>query len=1154
MPFTPTQQKAIDLRDKNILVSAAAGSGKTAVLTTRLVNRVLELVDIDKFLVVTFTDAAATEMKERIEAQLQEHLRDADDSLHAHIEKQLTLLPTVSISTIHGFCYRLITVYFNELDLEPNMKISNEIEINLLKQEVMEQVIEEELDKASSEFYAVMDTYGDLRGTNTIVELLLSIYNFSRSIPFPEKWLDEKLVCFCENKIYEQSILEGIKQEIDSLKDIITEAKNIANQPNGPVKYLTALEEDENMLSNINTDTLEKVNKSISIKFATLNRKQDADPELKEKVQLLREVYKDHIKNIKSQCSMPTDNPRLDNLIKEIIRLVNVFTKKYSDIKKDRGLLDFNDLEQYALKILVNENGNATEIAIELSKFYKEIYIDEYQDVNNVQETILKALTSKGATIFMVGDMKQSIYRFRLANPQIFSEKYDDFKTKLPSNNIAIDLSQNFRSRENVLRSVNEIFEQLLSKDVGDLEYDKNARLEYGNLYDKKYNDPCSEIHIIENNTKAHEDNEDSNEEDKDTTEAKLIVKLIKQMLETTQIYDKEINEYRKATYKDVVILLRAKTSSVIFEEELINAGINAYAEVNKSFFEATEIRCMINYLQIIDNIDQDIPLISVLRSPIVGVDFEKLSAIRNSDLTGTFYQALVEYLSQNEDIVLRDFIENIKYFKELSTIVTVEELISEIYLKTGYYRYICALGEQKIGNLHILKTEAQCYEENVKTGLFSFINYLKKVETLKDKLEQAKVNLEQDNVVKIMSIHKSKGLEFPIVILAQAGKQFNNKDISKPILLHNELGFGTKYKHNYIKYPTISQIAIKNRIHRENISEEMRILYVALTRAREKLVITGISKEYAKLFNKSKIYATRNTLLVNTLLIRKQKSYLEWIMLSLMTNKNIGDISINGYNPKANWMLKKWSVDEITKDKSEKRDTHQFEFEHSTQLQYTNNKDEIFKKLNYTYKNKAGLSLPHKVSVSYLKNEMQHDAKVDKYIPRFDNIQNALLRGSIIHSVFENIDYLQNKDYNSLGRNLTELVEQNKIDKQALKLVRIDKLVEFANSDIINRMRKSCASFKEQPFVYKTDAKIVNSDAKEHTVLLQGIIDAYFEEEDGIVLIDYKTDKTTNIDDIKQRYTMQIDLYATALEGLTQKTVKHKLLYLYNNNDWVEI
>lgn len=1270
MAWTPAQQAAIDKRGANILVSAAAGSGKTAVLTERVLKRIMGSdteapIEIDRFLIVTFTSAAAGEMKERITAklgeqmqklQLEENMEDPKVMAKVnYLERQMALVHKASISTIHSFCLKTIKAYFNRLDIDPNIKVGNQAELEIMKMEILEELLEECFEEEDEDFLALADVYGNVQGMATLIRLILDVYTFSKSTPFPEEWLKLQVrhLKTPYQTVSEMPWADAIKQMIyDQIKDIkiiYKDALALCNLPNGPMLYGPTLENDVKPLENIDAhtdlDTLMEAVKQIS--FAALPRKkQECDEALKEKVKAYRDLAKEVVKDIQSDLAFVEDPklsaqlPKVGELMEKLVALIKEFEQRYSEAKQKAGVVDYSDLEHLCMKLLVepefDEKGeytlHYTDVAKELGDFYKEVYIDEYQDSNTVQETILGAVANANkeahTTRFMVGDMKQSIYRFRLANPLIFAEKYQKFdkhqleeseaqcmqeatsEGKSPIQDICIDLSQNFRSRDNILQGVNDIFEQVMSTEVGELEYDDYAKLYVGNLYNEGNSEGLSphslaesiEVHVLE--TKEPEvstEGEENSLEDLKKVEcealmvAGLIDKLLKGEGNPTHIFDKEIGDYRKVEPRDIVILLRAtKEKASIFETALINRGIGAYADVSDNFFEAIEIQTIISYLQIIDNPLQDIPLLTVLRSPIVGLKLDDLVHIRKTQEEGCFFEALEAYL-QREDAKesVRVFRKQLELYREASADLPIEELIAKLYVETGYYRYVSMLptGAKKKANLSLLKKYAAQYENMNNGKLFGFLQYVTKLQQTTDGLQEAKLVGESENLVRIMSIHKSKGLEFSVVFLCDTGKKFNHSDIMKNVLLHNDLGIAPDYMDTemYVRYPTIPKIAIKNKIISENISEEMRVLYVALTRPKEKLFITGTVSDMEKAAKKWSMFARRENNSILPLGVKKAGSYLNWIGMSLYAHSEIsavrsliGDENSICFKGKSKWQLTVWDKASLGMENKmqelHQKDERELLENWDAEKVYGDYKEEIDRRLSFTYPHEAAIYLPTKLSVSEIKREAQKQVseigqveesliaplKVadEMPVPHFIKNEEVIAgakRGTLIHSIFEHLDFLKFNTYEAIKEELIRLIGEKQLQEEVLQVVSIKRLVEMANSKMVQRMKTAKHVWKEKQFIYLAKANEVSENYPEdEEILIQGIVDTFFLEEDGLVIIDYKTDyvapenQEESIKRIKARYTKQLDLYEEALHQITGIPVKEKVIYLYNINQWI--
>jgi ATP-dependent helicase/nuclease subunit A len=1262
MAWTKAQQSAIDKRKANILVSAAAGSGKTAVLTERVCKRVLgnseeKAIDLDRFLIVTFTSAAAQEMKERIAAKISDYMEGfgqkptftkEDRKQVEHLERQLALLHKASISTMHSFCLKLIRNYFDELGVDPTIKVGNQAELEIMKREVLEDLLEEELEKEDNEsFLSLADKYGGVSGLGPLMDILLKMHTFSQSTVFPKDWLQEKVNQLqnpAEQKIWEEGLLAEFKETIYSLNTLYQKAIYITKAPDGPSLYTELFEAESDALKELAQiqDLKAFAQELRSFSFARLpGKKQECSESQKEKVKKYRESAKKAVEGIKGSIAVLED-PVIEEKLSfaaadmiEMIRLIAAFEERYEEQKRDRGIVDYHDLEHMCLKLLIEKREvsgkieiHYTWIAKELAEFYEEIYLDEYQDTNHVQEMIVTALLQAkegGPTAFMVGDMKQSIYRFRLASPQIFASKYETWEKWMQTDqqeshpaeeackkNVVIDLSQNFRSRENILAAANDLFEQLMSKEVGELEYDDAAKLKVGNLYDAEATEEVQkgladavEFHLLETDAQQEKTEEDVQEDEEledlknIELEAKMVASQIQDILagkaNPSHIFDKEEGTYRKVEPRDIVILLRSvKDKANVFEEALLNKGIDAYAETSSDFFKTQEIEVFLSLLQIIDNPRQDIPFITVLRSALVGVEMDELVEMRLStqaeeekNKQKSFFSSLLSYLESGKaSQKLIAFYKELMVYRQMAATLGVEELIAMLLTQTRYYRYVGVLpsGIKKQANLRKLKTYARDFENSTPTGLFGFLQYIEKIKQSGILLEEAKLNGENDNVVRIMTVHKSKGLEFPIVFLSHLGKKFNDQDLKQSILLHDKLGIGPKYRDEKegVSYQTIPFLAIRNQIQKENISEEMRVLYVALTRAKEKLILTGVVKNLTKQIEKWSLYATRETEALPPLGIKKLPTYLDWVGMSLFALKNVPDMrdQINEtptylFEGSSTWAFKKWDKAQLQEGSSlevQIENLHMQQLTEEISAARMDRREEIAKRLGYAYPYGYAVTMPNKVSVSdlkkvtYVPTEVEKQEKIPAFIDKQKGSKEGRMihgaeRGTLIHTVFEHLDLREHDSLEAIQLELQRLIEVKKLAPTILDVVDISQLASVAKSKYIARMKASKGVFKEKPFVYLLDANLVeNHYPQEEKILLQGVVDTFFIEEDGLVLIDYKSDyipldqKEKGIERIKQRYTLQLELYAKALSDIMKMPIKEKVVYLYAINEWVSI
>ncbi|MBF0987413.1 MAG: helicase-exonuclease AddAB subunit AddA, partial [Clostridiales bacterium] len=856
MGWTEEQLQAINKRGANILVSAAAGSGKTSVLVERIITKVIEdKVDVDKILVVTFTSAAASEMKQRLLKALYKKIDEKPDD--AYLQRQISLLNRANISTIHSFCLNMIKNNFYLLEMPANFRIGDTAEIEILKQEVIESIFEEKYENNDKEFLDLIRKYTTYSDDQNLKDLIIKIYEYSRCTPNPKKWIRESAEDFnFEEKIKNEDysnkwtdilykdLKETIIDSIEQLKKNKLKVEGIQTLE----KVYDIYEEDIQSLEKIDTTTWDTMITGIKNKTWTRYvgniKASEGEKAIKSELGEIRKNIKSKLTNIEflSQKDAVLELNQMYPTLKYLANIIEEFDSRYTEAKHEKNIIDYSDLEHLSLKLLVDENNEKTEIANKYQ--FDEVLIDEYQDINEVQEKILTSV-SNGKNTFMVGDVKQSIYRFRQSRPNIFIDKYINYK-KAQKNDEKLEestkilLYKNFRSRLEVLETTNIIFQSIMSKEFGEIEYNEEEYLNQGAEFEKnKLEDYSSELYIIDKNEeKIDGEIEEKAEKEEDGDEDKEI---IENSAYEARLIAEKIKEFHKQGFKysDMSILLRSvKSSAPVYEKELSERGIPVYSDAASEYIDSIEINTIISFLKIIDNPLQDIPLITVLRSPIIGLNDNELLEIRLLDKERKFYKALE--LSKNEKAIR--FIEMLNKFKKDSLSMPLDELIWKIYMETGYFYYVRLMpgGKTRQANLKKLFETAKNYEQISFKGLFNFILFIEKITKTKNEFESAKVVGEKDDVVKIMSIHKSKGLEFPIVFVSGITKRVNESDYRTKIAYDQDLGFGIKYIDEISEYDTISKRALKIKSFKEMLAEEMRILYVALTRAKEKLVLVG--------------------------------------------------------------------------------------------------------------------------------------------------------------------------------------------------------------------------------------------------------------------------------------------------------------------------
>ena len=880
MSWTREQQQVIELQDRNILVSAAAGSGKTAVLVERILHKMTRKenpVDIDRLLIVTFTRAAAGEMRERLTEAIEKRLEEEPDN--EHLQRQETLIHNAQINTIDGFCAYVIRNYFHTIDLDPGYRTANEGELKLLKNDVAKELLEEHYGEADADFEHFVEIFATGKTDEGIIDLILKLYEFAMSNPWPQEWLDSCLEPYeaesfeaFSSSLWMKKLWEDVRRALSQGVELQAENRRLICEPDGPFLYEEAVEADGEILRKLadacgREDFDGCVQILSNLKFKMLSRKKaDVSERKKEQVKKNRERVKELLKGLKERYFYKSSAGILREMelcrkpVEELVQLTKEFMEAFARKKRQKNILDFSDMEHFALKILVKkEEGELayTPAAEEFSQRFEEILIDEYQDSNLVQETLLQSvsrLRHGKYNIFMVGDVKQSIYRFRLARPELFMEKYETY-TSQESERQKIDLHKNFRSRPEVLSGVNYIFEQIMGKELGDVEYDEAAALypganfpPYSRNEDETF--PSTEIWIAETDTQELADLEE--ESTAQELEARMIGQRIQEIVGQAPVLDKKTGEYRPAQYRDCVILLRTVAGwAETFVSVLMDMGIPAYATSKTGYFSAPEMVTLLNYLHICDNPMQEIPFTGVLASPLVGCTPEELAMIKNEFPQGKIYEGAWKYREEGQCDALReklcDFFSKYERIRERIPYTPIHELIQLILRVTGFDLYAAAMpgGEQRKANLEMLVEKAMEYESTSYRGLFNFIRYLEQLQKYQVDFGEVNIAGENENTVRIMSIHKSKGLEFPVVFAAGMGKTFNMMDANAGLVLHPELGIGMQgiEPELRIKMPTLMRQVIQKQIRLESLGEELRVLYVALTRAKEKLILTGSHK-----------------------------------------------------------------------------------------------------------------------------------------------------------------------------------------------------------------------------------------------------------------------------------------------------------------------
>lgn len=1191
MTWTESQKKVIDRRERNILVSAAAGSGKTAVLVERIIQKITQdKVDIDKLLIVTFTNAAAAEMRERIRDAIEKKLEEEPED--THLQRQFTLVHNAQITTIDSFCLYVIRNYFYKIDLEPNFRVADEGELSLLRSDVLGKLLEAHYAAGEEAFLSFVAGYGSAKSDQAIQDMILKMYTYAQSYPWPDEWL---VSCGQAYDLKEEADMEQadwMKQFLDSLVTAVSdcgsqmrEALNVCEEPDGPYMYADALKEDIRRLDAIRESGSyarfgEEIN-AYAKAFPKLAaaRKFEGSVEKKELVQNIRNAMKKEIKDMRDKFFFKEpeeiflDMKKTAPAVKMLVALTEEFASCFAAEKKRKNLVDFSDMEHFALKILVDQTTKEpTETADEFAALFDEIMIDEYQDSNYVQETLLRAVSKERFgqnNLFMVGDVKQSIYRFRLARPELFMEKFDTYAAGTPGCE-RIDLQKNFRSRDEVLSGVNDIFYKIMCRDLGNVVYDENAALYPGADYPEDMDPAMFAMEVLV------ADESGAEEMERVELEARMIASRIHEMRKEGQtVTDKESGELRPMEYRDIVILLRSVSGMAdTFVKVLLEEGIPAFTTSRTGYFSTVEIQTVLNMLRVIDNPMQDIPLAAVLYSPVGGFSGEDLAKIRAVSGEKTFYESILTYDTMPEEETdqklrerLRGFLAKLEAFRKRVPYTPVHELITELLEETGYLSYITALpaGEQKCANVQMLIEQAIHYEDTSYKGLFHFVRYIEKLRKYDVDYGEADIINENENAVRIMSIHKSKGLEFPVVFAAGMGKTFNTQDTRSRLILHPELGIGLDCMDTVrrTKTPTLLKRTLARQTEEENLGEELRVLYVALTRAKEKLILCGCLKDVEKKFGEYRQNADTEHP-VSFLAHSSAHCYFDWVLPALYSYPEKYEIRVFGETDARAGHLKEAVRTLLTKEQVKR----------AVQTADKELLEKIEERLSFAYPFEAEKDIKTKVSVSEIKHQrMQFEPEemetvqwyaeeeteeiVPDFIEKRDRVNRGALRGSAMHLVMQCLPFAgspsdgnRKQMYAWIAEELEKLKKAGRLDETMYELVRIPMIVDFFASSLGKRMVQADQREelrKEKAFVLGIPAgEIWDCDSRE-LVLVQGIVDAFFYEDGDIILMDYKTDSVEKPEQLLQRYQAQLDLYARALEEATGKKIREKIIYSFH-------
>ena len=1228
--FTDQQWEAIHLTGSNLLISASAGSGKTMVLVNRIIEQIKKGAAVDELLVVTFTNAAAKEMKQRIQKELQAEINaDPQAETRHHLVQQLPKLGHANISTLHSFCLKVIERYYYLIDFDPVFRqLTDDTEIELIKEEVWDELLEQLYEEADPEFIQFMQAYAGDRNDDNVTNMVFQMHEFSRANVNPGKWLTSLPDLYEipngqieEANIYKNYLKEQFIEELIYLIQLLEQALNLANDDEHLEKQITILENEKNQyelaLNFLKKNKLQECYDFINAgyKYQTLR-----GPAKKTTPAEVLDIFNHEIKHLRNEAKKGYENfekhfvlspveqveiiDATKGYVKVLANITQLFAERYQDYKAERKLIDFNDLEHLTLQILMeNENDEASEAVVYYQNKFSEVLVDEYQDINTLQEAILRRLTrqqTEFGNYFMVGDVKQSIYGFRLADPTLFLSKYEAYAQE--KNGKRIILAENFRSRQDVLAFTNFIFTQLMDHEVGNLNYDENAELVYGNTAFNKSKDFATELLIYEQENKEGlqlDQKESSNEiqiTEKTTGELLMVAARIKELIDQQfEIYDKDKDKMRPLEYRDIVLLTPTRSNNLEIQEIFQEANIPAAINETQNFFQTTEVSIMMSLLKIIDNPRQDIPLVATLRSPIIGLNEVELTYIRLEDKQADFYDAMLAYAAADfEDPkniklqkTVRTFIQNLNKWREYARRHSVVDLLRELYQETGYLQYVGGMsgGKQRKANLEALYERAAAYEQTSFKGLYRFIRFIDKMQEKDKDLAEPTSILSEQNAVRVMTIHASKGLEFPVVFVMDMSKQFNRSDWIGEYVFDRDLGIGLQYKNaeTRVKTSTLIDTAMKDIKKQNAYAEEMRVLYVALTRAEQKLFLVGTKKTAEKAFEDWDKGNARRDLILSSQLRLSTNNYMDWIGMATARHQ-IAEAKVNSLQE--NQQIKKYPVSFSYNFYSEAKIIEKLEeivkegetnwLEDLKNKQSKVRPDEQTKKAvrytinlaNYEYPYQLSTKTTSYQSVSEVKQlfeepnneklakiDWNEETRINRYTedllerPKFlqeATPPTAAEIGQATHFLLQKLELKEEPSIKNLQAEIARLVENDVLSEETAREIELDKIIDYFQTPFGQEIITHHNSLqKEVLFSLMMNANDVFAGMKEvdDSILIHGIIDGYFEKENGFVLFDYKTDKVAHFgeqaeEELLRRYKGQIELYKRALEAITNQPV----------------
>lgn len=1229
--YTDQQWQAIHQSGTNLLISASAGSGKTLVLVKRIIEKVKQGVSVDELLVVTFTNAAAKEMKQRILRAIQEEITaDPEYETRTHLVQQLPKLGHADISTLHSFCLKVIERYYYLIDFDPVFRmLTDDTEIELIKEDVWSELLEKLYEEADKDFIKLMEAYAGNRSDAQITKMVFGLHEFSRANIEPAEWLqnlsnlyDVPTSGLGDSEIYQKYFKQQMVDEIAYCVSLTEQILTEANNDEYLEKQIKVIKQDKTQYEHVHQllldNQLEAAYEFIQkgYQFPRLNQ-----PAKSVTPDIIRELHIERIKPLRDEAKeaytkfqenfalSPKEQAKIIQKMKQHVEVLSKITQRFAEnyqaYKAERKVIDFNDLEHLTLRILRGETKDGVSEAGHYYKNkFKEVLVDEYQDINALQEAILLMVSRADSDIgnyFMVGDVKQSIYGFRLADPSLFLEKYNQYSKNQAGERII--LAENFRSRKQVLSFTNFIFTQLMDQEVGNLSYDEDAELVYGNLDFEEDETFKTELLIYEKGKTEKSSFDELIEEEngleihtKTTGEIWTVATRIKEMMaEGFEIYDKEEKLMRPLEYRDIVLLTPTKKNNLEIQELFQEVDLPTAINETQNFFQTTEVTIVMSLLKVIDNPKQDIPFVAVLRSPIVGLNEVELTYIRVHDKKTDFYQASKSYAQANLKDVrsikvqkkLQNFLADLDSWREYARRKSVVDLIRVIYQETGFIDYVGGMtaGKQRKANLEALYHRAASYEETSFKGLYRFIRFIDKMqEKDKDLAEPTSILLEQ-NAIRVMTIHASKGLEFPVVFIMDMSKQFNNSDWTGSYVFDRDLGFGLQYKdpEAQIQTSTLVDTAIKERKKQRGYAEQMRLLYVALTRAEQKLFLVGTAESKEKAFAKwDKGNASHDKTLPPRLRLTIN-NFMDWIGTAIARHQ-LADADTPSLQE--NQQIKNYKVDFAYRFYSEEKiaeylyqpeeeekiswleDLKQNKLHVQADQEVKQAVKDAMALINYDYPYELSTITTNYQSVSEVKQlfeepndgqvvkiELADDKRINRYEsqrferPKFlqeTSAPTASEIGQATHLVLQKMDLTVKPSKKTIEALIRDLVAEEILKEDLASLIEIEKILSYFQTPFGKKILSHGQRVKKEvlfSLLMEASEVFVGMESLDDSILIHGIIDGYFEDEDGLVLFDYKTDRVAHLGnqaeaEMRERYSGQLRLYKQALESIVKKEV----------------